>query len=146
MLHALRPAQGSTFKRKRVARGNAAGGGTTAGRGTKGQDARAGKSKRKKGFEGGQVPLLRRQPKMGGFVRPRKVAYEPLNVSTLESLLEPGTYDLAELRTRRLVRGKGPVKLLADGKLTKKFTLTVNAASKTAREAVKNAGGSVSFL
>src|SRR5437870_3880804 len=126
MLHTLKPAPGSRFKRKRVARGNSAGGGTTAGRGTKGQQSRTGKG-RKFGFEGGQVPLLMRQPKLGGFKRDRKVQYEIINVSTLESVLDAGAYDVSALRQKRLIRSKKPVKLLANGSVAKKFQLTVNA-------------------
>ena len=147
MLHELKPAHGSKRKRKRVARGNSAGGGTTAGRGTKGQHARTGKGQRF-GFEGGQVPLFMRQPKLGGFVRPRRKEYEPVNLSTLEARLDAGTYDVAALRQQRVVRSGVRVKLLADGAetLTKKFTLSVHAASKTAKEAVRKAGGSVTIL
>lgn len=142
MLHTLKPAFGSVRKRKRVARGNSAGGGTTAGRGTKGQQSRVGKT-RKFGFEGGQVPLLMRQPKLGGFAPPRQVSYEVVNVETLEEVLDAGSYDVAALRSRRIVRTKNPVKLLGMGSLTKKFTIEVHAASKSAKEAVKKAGGEV---
>ena len=144
MLHSLRPAHGSTRKRKRVARGNSGSGGTTAGRGTKGQQARAGKGRRF-GFEGGQTPLLRRQPKLGGFIRPRRVDFEPLNLEVLESKLEAGSYTLADLRARRLVRGKGPVKLLGNT-ATKKFQLEVHAASRPARKALEQAGGSLTIV
>jgi large subunit ribosomal protein L15 len=144
MQHQFSPAPGSRSKRKRVGRGNSAGGGTTAGRGTKGQHARTGKGK-KFGFEGGQVPLLMRQPKLGGFSRPRRKNYEPVNIGQLETLLDAGSYDVRALRERRIVRGSSQVKLLGDGKLTKKFDLTVHAASRSAREAVQKAGGSVTI-
>lgn len=146
MLHTLRPAHGSTKKRKRVARGNSGKGGTTAGKGTKGQQARSGKSKLKPGFEGGQVPLLMRQPKLGGFKRARKQMYEALTLSIIEAALEPGTYDIAALRQKKLVRTKNPVKLLGNTALTKKFDLTLNATSKAAVAAVKKAGGSVTIV
>lgn len=139
MLHKLQSAPGSRQKRKRVARGSSAGGGTTAGRGTKGQQARAGKGKRF-GFEGGQNPIIRRQPKLAGFRSPNKIDFEILTLTALDRL-EPGTYSLDDLRVRRLVRKAGPVKLLATGTLTKKVSITVNAASKQAKEAVKKAGG-----
>lgn len=145
MLHSLRPASGSTQKRKRIARGNSAGGGTTAGRGTKGQHARTGKGRRL-GFEGGQVPLLRRQPKLGGFKRPRRQTYEVLNLSTLETMLEAGSYSVADLAQKRIVRNGKRVKILANGKITKKFELEAHAASKAAKEAVKNAGGSITLV
>ncbi len=144
MLHTLQPARGSTRTRKRVARGNAAGGGTTAGRGTKGQQSRVGKGRRF-GFEGGQVPLLMRQPKIGGFKRKRRLDYQPLNLDTLEAL-EAGTYDVEALRGRNLVRGPSPVKLLGRGTLSKAMNLSVHAASKSALAAVEKAGGSVTIV
>lgn len=144
MLHTLRPAPGSVKKRKRVARGNSAGGGTTAGRGTKGQHSRTGKG-RKLGFEGGQVPLLMRQPKLGGFKRNRKIHYEVLTLGVLEAKLETGTYDLATLCTHRLVHSNRKVKLLHGGTLTKKFDITVHAASKSAKEAIEKAGGKITI-
>ena len=142
MHHLLKPARGSTQKRKRVARGNAAGGGTTAGRGTKGQQSRTGKG-RSFGFEGGQVPLLMRQPKLGGFKRPMKINYQVLNVELLEERLAAGSYDAKSLRKHGIVSNNRPVKILGMGKLTKKFDLTVAAASKSAKEAVKKAGGTL---
>ncbi len=145
MLHQFTSTPGTRRKTKRVGRGNSAGGGTTAGRGTKGQQARTGKG-RKFGFEGGQVPLLMRQPKLGGFTRPRRKDFEPVNVGFLEERLEAGTYSIGDLRKERIVRGSSPVKLLASGALKKAFHLTVNAASKSAKEAVTKAGGSVTIV
>lgn len=144
MLHSLRPASGSRKNRKRVARGNSAGGGTTAGRGTKGQHSRVGKG-RKHGFEGGQVPLLRRQPKLGGFTPPRSKTYEVINLSALESL-DAGSYTVADLKRKRLVRKGDLVKVLGTGSVTKKLALEVHAASKSAKEAITKAGGSVTIL
>ncbi len=145
MLHTLRPAPGSRRPAKRVARGNSGKGGTTAGQGTKGQQARTGKGRRF-GFEGGQTPLLRRQPKLGGFTRPRRVHYQILNIRDLESRLPAGTYDVAALREKGIVSSKRPVKLLGMGEIKKKFVLAVNAASKSARTAVEKAGGSVTVV
>lgn len=145
MLHALKPNYGSTKKRHRVARGNGAGSGTTAGRGGKGQKGRTGKGRRL-GFEGGQTPLIRRQPKLGGFVHPRRVNMEPLNLDTLEKTLKPGAYDIAALKSLRVISGRAPVKLLGRGTITKKLSLTVNAASKSAKAAVEKAGGSVTIV
>lgn len=144
MLHSLRPASGSTKKRKRIARGNSAGGGTTAGRGTKGQHSRVGKG-RMHGFEGGQVPLLRRQPKLGGFKSPRAKEYEVVNLANLDAL-DAGTYTVADLKTKRLVRKGDLVKVLGTGGVTKKFQLEVHAASKSAKDAIQKAGGSVTIL
>jgi large subunit ribosomal protein L15 len=145
MLHVLRPNPGSKKRKKRVARGNSSGTGTTAGRGTKGQQSRVGKG-RKFGFEGGQVPLLMRQPKMGGFTQPRRREYEPLNLDTLEEMLEAGTYDVHSLRARKVLRTQKKVKLLSRGTITKNFSLSVHAASKSALDAVKKAGGTVTII
>lgn len=145
MLHSLRPASGSTKRRKRLARGNSGKGGTTAGRGTKGQQSRTGKG-RKHGFEGGQVPLLRRQPKLGGFKRPRAVSFEVINLSALEKKLPAGSYTIADLVQKRLVHAGKHVKILAHGEVSKKFELEANAASKSAKDAVKKAGGSITII
>ncbi len=144
MFHSIKPNKGSTQNKKRVARGNGSGTGTTAGRGTKGQQSRVGKG-RNLGFEGGQTPLIRRQPKLGGFFRPMKVIMEPLNLDVLETRAEPGTYDVPALAKHRLVTGKRAVKLLGRGEVKKKFVLTVNAASASARMAIEKAGGSVTI-
>lgn len=144
MLHTIRPAFGSTKKRKRVARGSSAGGGTTAGRGTKGQQSRTGKGRRF-GFEGGQVPLLRRQPKLGGFINPRKVYYEIVKLEDLERL-PAGTYTLKDLQAQRLVHAKKPVKILGGGTLTKKLSIEAHAASRSAKDAIKQAGGTITLL
>ena len=144
MLHTLRPAPGSTHRRKRVGRGIGSGHGVFSGRGAKGQKARAG-AKKGPQFEGGQTPLIRRQPKFAGFQNPNREEYEIVNLDTLEERLPPGSYDVAALREAPLVDGKLPVKLLGRGKVTKKFTITVDAASKSARKAVEAVGGSVAI-
>jgi len=145
MLHTIAPAPGSRKNKKRVARGNSAGGGTTAGRGTKGQQSRSG-YKHNFGFEGGQTPLLRRQPKIGGFTNPNRKEFEPINIATLEEKLAAGSYDEAALRNAKLLRTKKPVKLLARGEVKKKFTLTVHATSAKAKAAVEAAGGTVNIV
>ncbi len=144
-LHALKPYRGSRKTKKRVARGSAAGGGTTAGRGTKGQQSRTGKGKNL-GFEGGQTPLVMRQPKLGGFINPNRVHYEVINISELEYKLDAGSYDVAALRKARIVRTKRPVKLLGKGTVKKKFSVTVDAVSGGAKEAIEKAGGSVTLV
>ena len=145
MLHMLKPNRGATKKRKRVARGNGSGTGTTAGRGTKGQQSRTGKG-RNLGFEGGQTPLIRRQPKLGGFRSPTKVVYEPLNLDRLEAKVPAGTHDLTSLASLSVISGKGKVKLLGRGAVTKKYELSVHAASASAKAAITKAGGSVTIL
>jgi large subunit ribosomal protein L15 len=142
MLHSLRPTPGSRTNKKRVARGNSAGGGTTAGKGTKGQDARTGKGKRYLGFEGGQTPLVRRQPKLGGFTSTNRTKYEVINLSDIEQL-DAGSYNSDALKAAKILCTKRPVKLLGNGTVTKKFELTVHAASKSAVAAVAKAGGSI---
>lgn len=141
-LHTLCPAPGSRRTRKRVGRGNSAGAGTTAGRGTKGQRSRRGNSRRF-GFEGGQTSLLLRQPKLGGFANPNRREYEVLNLAVLEESLPAGSYDQTTLRQARVVRTKKPIKLLARGEVSKKYVLTVDAASVKASEAISKAGGRV---
>ena len=145
MLHSLTPDRGSRFSRKRLARGNASGTGTTGGRGTKGQQSRSGKGRRA-GFEGGQTPLIRRQPKLGGFTRARRREMQALNIDSLEARVPVGTYDIAPLTSLKLISGKRPVKLLGRGTVTKAFTLTVHAASPSAVKAIESAGGSVTVI
>lgn len=145
MLHSLRPASGSKFRRKRLARGNAGKGGTTAGRGTKGQQSRTGKG-RKLGFEGGQVPLIMRQPKLGGFTTPRSVTFETVNLDVLEKKLPAGTYSITDLVQKRVISKGRAVKILGRGSVAKKFELEAHAASKSAKDAVKKAGGSITIV
>ena len=144
MLHTLRPTPGSKHTRRRKGRGSGSGRGTTAGKGTKGQQSRAGAS-RKFGFEGGQTPLLSRQPKFGGFKNPNRVEFEVVNLADLERL-SAGSYDIAALREAKILRTKRPVKVLGRGEITKKLMLSVHAASKTAKEAIEKAGGIVTLI
>ncbi len=144
MLHTIKPYQGAKNTFKRVARGNGSGKGTTAGRGTKGQQSRVGKGRRP-GFEGGQTPLIRRQPKLGGFTNPSRVHYEVLNVDALEKL-PAGTYDVSALRAAKVLKTSRPVKLLGRGAVTKKYAVTVNAASKSAKTLLEKAGGSLTIV
>ena len=145
MLHSLKAAPGSRKSRKRAGRGNSAGRGTTAGRGTKGQGSRSGSSSNRI-FEGGQTPLLVRQPKLGGFTNPNRIEYEVINLGSLEESLAAGKYDVDALKENKLVSTGKRVKLLARGEVKKKFDITVHAASKTAVEAIKKAGGNVTTL
>jgi large subunit ribosomal protein L15 len=145
MLHDISPAKGSSRKARRVGRGNSSGQGTTAGRGTKGQHARAG-SKKRHGFEGGQSSLLLRQPKLGGFKNPNRIEYEVLNIGDLEKALPAGSYDPSTLSEHKLLKTKKPVKLLGRGEVKKKFELSVHAASISAKDAIKKAGGDVTLI
>lgn len=140
-LHHLKPASGSNKERKRVARGDRGRGGKTAGRGTKGTGARGTVPEN---FEGGQVPLVRRQPKAPGFNNPNKVVYAVINVARLEDAFEAGDEVTVETLTAKgLVKKKRPVKVLGHGELTKALTVDVDAVTATAREKIAAAGGSV---
>ncbi len=143
MLNQLKPAKGSRRLSRRAGRGNSAGRGTTCGKGTKGQQSRSGVSRRF-GFSGGQTPLLLRQPKLGGFRNPMRKEYEVINLSDINKLVA-GSYDIAALRAARMITTKKPVKLLGKGEVKAKYALTVNAASKSAKEAIEKAGGSITI-
>jgi large subunit ribosomal protein L15 len=140
-LHHLKPAAGAKTDRKRVARGDRGRGGKTAGRGTKGTGARGSVPE---SFEGGQMPLVRRQPKLPGFNNPNKVQYAVINVARLEDAFEAGDeVTVASLTAKGLVRKKRPVKVLGHGELTKALTVDVDAITASAREKVLAAGGTV---
>ncbi len=131
----------SAKDRKRVGRGIGSGYGKTAGRGTKGQNARTGGGVRP-GFEGGQNPLSKRLPKKRGFASLARVEYQVVNLTGLEGLKGP-TVDNASLAAAGLVRhADRPVKILGQGSLSKKLTVTAQAASATAIAAIAAAGGS----
>ncbi len=140
-LHHLKPAEGSNKARKRVARGDRGRGGKTAGRGTKGTGARGTVPA---GFEGGQLPLIRRQPKRPGFRNPNKVVYTVVNVRRLEEEFSDGDQvTTAILREKGMVRKVGPVKVLGHGELTTRLTVDVDAVTGTARDKITAAGGTV---
>jgi large subunit ribosomal protein L15 len=142
-LHHLRPAEGSTHRRRRMGRGKAAGQGKTAGRGTKGTGAR---HNPKIGFEGGQMPLQRRIPKLKGFTNPNKIEWAVINVDRLETF-EGGTEVTPELlRDRGLVRASLPIKVLGRGEIAKALVVRAHAASTSAREKIERAGGSVELI
>ncbi len=137
----LRPPAGATKKRKRVGRGPGSGNGVTAGRGEKGQKSRSGYS-RKRGFEGGQMPLVRRVPKRG-FHNPFRVEYETVNVSRLAEL-EGDEFTPESLLDAKAVRKRtAPVKILGDGEISRKVTVSAHKFSKSAKEKIEAAGGKV---
>ncbi len=141
-IHELKPAPGSNQSRRRVGRGIGGKGGKTAGRGTKGQGAR---HNIKPGFEGGQMPLTRRVPKLKGFNNPFRVEYAVINLDTLERF--EGTEVSPEaLRERGLVHKQGLVKVLGRGELTRALRVSAHAFSKSAEAAISAAGGSVEVL
>lgn len=130
---------------KRVGRGYGSGkGGHTVGKGVKGQKSRSGGPK-PIGFEGGNVPLYRRLPKFRGFRNPTKKEYQPINIAELEKHFKAGSViSLASLKEKGLVRkGSTRVKVLAKGKLTKKYTVEGLVTSETAKKMIEKAGGKV---
>jgi large subunit ribosomal protein L15 len=145
-LNNLKPAEGSTFSRKRVGRGQGSGNGKTAGRGHKGAQSRSG-FKFKRGFEGGQMPLHRRVPKRG-FHNPFRVEYAVVNLDLIGLKFEAGavvTPDL--LRERGLVPGSARrVKVLARGELDKALTVHAHKFSGKAAEKIAAAGGATEQL
>lgn len=141
-LHHLKPAAGAKTDRKRVARGDRGRGGKTAGRGTKGTGARGTVPEN---FEGGQLPLVRRQPKLPGFTNPNKVVYSVVNVSALDRAFNDGDEVTVETLTAKgMVKKKRPVKILGNGELSTKLTVNVDAVTESARGKITAAGGTVS--
>ncbi len=141
-LHELSPAKGSKHKRKRVGRGPGSGLGKTAGRGHNGQKSRAGYSRRL-GFEGGQMPLIRRVPKRG-FTNIFRVTYSVVNLSQLEGF--EGEVTPESLLEAGMVRKGARVKILGDGDCAGTFKVTAHKFSKSAREKIEAAGGSCEEL
>ena len=140
----LSPAPGSTHRKKRLARGIGGKGGKTAGRGTKGQHSR-GRGKVARGFEGGQMPLKQRVPKLKGFNNPFRVEYQAVNLDTLEELGE-STFTPEVLAARGVLHKGAFVKVLARGEIKRKVDVSVHGASKSARAAIEAAGGSVTIV
>ena len=142
-LHELKPRPGAKHRVKRLGSGESSGHGKTSGKGNKGQKARSGGSIRL-GFEGGQMPLIRRLPKRGFNNNAFKTIYAIVNLGDLEKL-DAGTYVTeALLREKGLVRGNVEgLKILGRGELTKKLTVEANKFSATAKERIEQAGGSV---
>ena len=136
-LHHLRPAEGATKERKRVGRGRAGAGGKTAGRGTKGTGAR---KTVPAGFEGGQMPLQRRVPKLKGFTNPNRVEYAPVNVEVLEQYFDSEVTPAA-LYAHGLAHKGMKVKVLARGEITKALTVQAHAFSSAAKAKIEAAGG-----
>ena len=143
-LHHLRPAPGATTDRVRKGRGEASGKGKTAGRGTKGSRARA---NMRIGFEGGQMPLQRRVPKLRGFNRPNKVAWSVVNLDRLAAAFpKGGSVDPDGLVEAGLARKSTPVKILGDGELSVALQVRAHAFSSTAAEKITAAGGTVEVV
>ena len=138
-VHHLKPAPGAHTKKTRVGRGEGSKG-KTAGRGTKGTGARY---QVPAGFEGGQMPIHMRMPKLRGFKNRNKVTYQVVNVATLAALFpQGGTIGVDELVGAGAVRDGEPVKVLGNGELAVKLDVTADAFSDSARQKITAAGGS----
>jgi large subunit ribosomal protein L15 len=144
-LNDIQSTSGSRRDRKRLGCGIATGHGKTGGRGHKGQKSRSG-GKLMRGFEGGQMPLIRRVPKRG-FTPISKNEFQIINVGQLEKLKAGSKVDAAKLFEAGLIRNAvDPIKLLAKGKLSKKLSLTVTAASASAKAKFETAGGTLTLI
>jgi large subunit ribosomal protein L15 len=142
-LHELEPPRGARKTRKRVGRGEGSGHGKTAGRGTKGTRARG---RMKPGFEGGQMPLVRRLPKLKGFRPPHRRVFGAVNLSALASVESP-TIGPDELRATGLVRKKDRlIKVLGRGEIDRPVTVRAHAFSASARAKIEAAGGTAEVI
>ena len=145
-LHELSPAPGSRKARKRVGRGDSSGLGKTAGRGDKGQKSRTG-SVIRPFFEGGQIPFFRRLPKRG-FKNPDRVVFQLVNLNVIDANFNAGdVVDAASLREKKLL-GKAtlPIKILANGEITKAVTVKAEAFSAAAVSKIEAAGGKTEVI
>ncbi len=142
-LHHLRPAEGSKKKKIRVGRGESGRRGKTAGRGTKGLKAR---NKVRPGFEGGQMPLQRRLPKLKGFRNPNRIDYTVVNVERLAGFDAGSTVTPDELRAHGLIKARGRVKVLGQGEIDRPLTVKAHAFSLGAVEKIQAAGGTVEII
>ena len=145
MLEQLKPVAGARHSKKRLGRGIGSGQGKTAGKGSKGQNARSGGGVRP-GFEGGQLPLLQRLPKRG-FHNYTRVEYMVVNVEQLNVFEDGATVDVEALIKQGLVKDvKDGVKILGNGELTKKLVVKANKFSESAKKAIEAKGGSVEVI
>ena len=143
----LKPAVGATTKKVRVGRGIGSGIGKTSGKGHKGQNARKSGQVRP-GFEGGQMPLIRRIPKRGFNNAQFATVYEIVNLADIEAKFEAGeAVNAASLKERGLVHcNEDGIKILGDGELTKALTFEVDKVSKSAEEKITKAGGKINLI
>jgi large subunit ribosomal protein L15 len=145
-LHDLKPRPGAKHRRKRLGQGESSGHGKTSGRGGKGQTARSGSSIRI-GFEGGQMPLIRRIPKRGFNNKQFAVRYIPVNLDALNRFEDGATVDEAVLRSLGLASGREKrLKILGDGELTRKLTVKAHAFSAAARAKIEKLGGACQLI
>jgi large subunit ribosomal protein L15 len=140
-LHNLKPRPGAKHRRKRLGQGESSGHGKTSGRGGKGQTARSGSSIRI-GFEGGQMPLIRRIPKRGFNNARFATRYLPVNLEALNQFDHGARVDVDALRRAGLANGRGAmIKILGQGELTKKLTVNAHAFSASAKAKIEGKGG-----
>jgi large subunit ribosomal protein L15 len=145
-LHDLKPRPGAKHRRKRLGQGEASGHGKTSGRGGKGQTARSGSSIRI-GFEGGQMPLIRRMPKRGFNNARHTIKYVPVNLDALNAFDDGAAVDDVALRSAGLANGPVKrIKILGDGELKKKLKVSAHAFSASAREKIEKLGGSCQIV
>ncbi|HUH08291.1 MAG TPA: 50S ribosomal protein L15 [Egibacteraceae bacterium] len=146
-IHHLKPASGAHQAKTRKGRGEGGRRGKTAGRGTKGTGAR-GSGKLHAGFEGGQMPLQRRLPKLPGFTPRNRVEHATVNVARIGAAFDDGDEVTPEsLRAKGLIRrGSAPVKILGTGELDKKLSVSAHAFSEAARAKIESGGGSATVL
>ena len=145
-LHNLKPNAGAKHRRKRLGQGESSGHGKTSGRGGKGQSARSGSSIRP-GFEGGQMPLIRRIPKRGFNNALHATRYIPVNLGDLNRFEEGARVDEAALKGAGLANGKGDgIKILGTGDLDRKLTISVSAVSASARQKIEAKGGTCEII
>jgi large subunit ribosomal protein L15 len=145
-LHDLKPRPGAKHRRKRLGQGESSGHGKTSGRGGKGQTARSGSSIRI-GFEGGQMPLIRRIPKRGFNNKRHATTYIPVNVESLNVFEDGAKVDAAALRSLGLANGPGHgIKILATGEVTKKLSVMAHKFSAQARKKIEAKGGTCELV
>jgi large subunit ribosomal protein L15 len=144
-LHELRPASGARREHRRVGRGISAGGGKTAGKGTKGQLARSGPGL-PGWFEGGQTPIHMRVPKLRGFRNRFRASFTPVNVARLNEAAEGGRVTPETLARKGLVRAGARIKVLGDGAVAQSLEVHAHAVSAAARQKIEAAGGSVRLI
>lgn len=143
LLESLRPKKGSIKRKKRIGRGDGSGKGSTAGKGHKGQLTRTG-GKVRRGFEGGQTPLHRRAPKFGFSNVDFATKYNVVNLAQLDKM--SGEVNPETLKSCKLVRSRGPIKVLGNGQLKKALTVKAHQFSETAKKAIEAAGGKIEVL
>ena len=147
MEHEVKPSPGARRERRRVGRGDASGHGSYSGRGVKGQRARTGRGHIRPGFEGGQLPLVKKLPARRGFTNLFRTEYRTVNLRNLESL--PAGTEVtpdALVSAGLLHAGSEPVKVLGDGELTKPLTISAHRFTASARQKIEAAGGTVKEL